>query len=469
MALVAFLPAMVLGWMIVRLLCPAGSKPGWLRFVTEISLGAGLGVGLTSCVFFVLVWAGVASRVSVLACEAAALVGTALLLIRHKSVPQEAQQPGFRWIWVLRGAALLALFTFTLDFSATTGSNPNGEYDAVTIWNLRARYLAGGANTWRYSVSGLMAAGMTGASHPGYPLLNSAFVARTWVIAADNSAAVPAALSFVFALATILLLYSSTGAESTGLLAVLVLLATETFVSQAASQYADIPLGFYILATVVLLVQASVRQWPSGLLALVGMFAGLAAWTKNEGLPFAIIACLVALWRGGRRAGAWVTVAAAPGILLATALKLWLATGGEKMFPATAAEAAKMLVDPSRWVQIATAFARNVWDLGVPWAHPILLLAILAFALGFGPKDQTRSRWWLLLPAAGLLAADFGIYLISTTGLGWHLSTSSNRLIVQIWPGVLFVFFLMVRPPQSLTQAAAVRPTPPKRGRGERA
>jgi hypothetical protein len=464
-ALAAAVLALLLGWSVVRLLAPERwPGPGWIRWLVDVSLAVGLGTGITSCLFFVLVWVGILNRGLLWGCELAALGGALFLLFRRKREPHPPvqAQANSPWIWILRAAAVLALCTFVLDFSEETSANPNGEYDAVTIWNLRARYLSGGTDTWRYSVSAQMAAGMTGASHPGYPLLNSAFIARTWVMAEDNSASVPAGLSLVFTLATLGLLagaVASASSEILGLLAVLVLLATEAFVSQASFQYADIPLSFYILAASAVLATAAGRRWPPGLIVLAGLFAGLAAWTKNEGLPFALLACLVVVWRAGVRSGAWMAVGAAPGAVLTLALKFWLATGGEKMFPNGAGEAIRLVADPSRWIEIVRSFATNLGQLGALWwAHPLLLLAILAFALGFVSSEERRSRLWLLAPLAGLLAADFGIYLISTTGLGWHLSTSNNRLIVQVWPAFLFAFSLILRPPALAQPASAPEP-----------
>ncbi len=76
------------------------------------------------------------------------------------------------------------------------------------------------------------------------------------------------------------------------MLGAIALLATPSFVEQGAWQYADIPLSFFYLATIVLLslyderTQEASSQSPAGLLALGGVAAGFAAWTKNEGVLF---------------------------------------------------------------------------------------------------------------------------------------------------------------------------------------
>ncbi len=455
LALLAALPSTGLGWILVRLLLPAEAwRPAWIRWLTEVSLGAGLGTGLTSCVYFLLVWARVASRASELGLEAVALACAAWLLVRKRAdreTAASAPTPRFSWNWALRLAVVLALVLFLMDFGQAIGASPDGEWDAFSIWNLRARFLAGGAETWRYAVSGQASGKLVGASHPGYPLLLSASAARLWTLTGDTSSGAPAVLSLLFTLATIGLLFGAMAwlrAESAALLASLVLLATEGFVSQAALQYADIPLSFFILDTVALLAYASGRQWPAGVLILAGLSAGLAAWSKNEGLPFLLLTIVVAAWRGKAHAMKWLLAGAAPGALITAVFKLWVAPpGGEAVLPKTVGEIVTKLGNGGRWGQVVGSFLRNLWDLGVWWAHPILLLAVLAFVLGLVRKEEARSRLWLLWPVAGLLAADIGVYLTTTADLNWHLATSNSRLFVQIWPAVLFIFSLLIRPP----------------------
>jgi hypothetical protein len=453
LSLLATLPSIALGWMLVRLLLPGDVwRPAWLRWLMEVSLGTGLGAGLTSCLYFLLVWARMASRTAELGVEAVVLACAAWLLLRRNTSSNEAAPPlRFSWNWALRLAAVVTLSLFVMDFAQAVGASPDGEWDAFSVWNVRARFLAGGAATWRYAVASESAGKLLGASHPGYPLLLSASVARLWTLAGETSSVAPAALSLLFTLATLGLLFGAIAwvrAESAALLALLVLLATEGFVSQAASQYADIPLSFFILATVALLARAAERQWPAGVVALAGLSASLAAWTKNEGLPFLLLTIAVVVWRGSLPAAKWVAAGAAPGALVTAAFKLWVAPpGGEAVLPKTAGEAVTKLGDWGRWGQVFGSLARNLWDLGVWWAHPILLLGVLALVLGFVRKQEARSRLWLLVPVAGLLAADVGVYLTTTADLNWHLATSNSRLFVQIWPAVLFIFFLLIRPP----------------------
>jgi len=444
--LIAMAPAFLFGWILVRLLAP-------LPLSVEIPLGAGIGAAIFSAIYFVLTCAATASRSVILSVEIIALVTGAALAWRFRRARATAPNIASpKWIWALRIAAALALIIAGMDFFQSITANPDGGYDAAAIWKIRARYLAGGSATWRYAITET-----SGVSHPGYPLLLSGFIARTWTLIGDLRSSTPAALSGVFTLATLALLFGSVAmlaGEALGWLALLVLCATEGFMSQAAVQYADIPLAFFILGSVALLAIAAQRNWSALIVALAGFSAGAAAWTKNEGLAFVLIVLILALWRGGFRTALFAAAGAAPMLVVTIALKL-MAQGRDSVFPETVGQALRMLADGSRWPEILSSFSRNFWQLGPPWAHPFLLIAVLAWAFGFIP--HVRSRLWLLAAPAALLAADIAVYLVTMSGLTWQLDTSNNRVIAQVWPALLFGFFLLLKPIEAAKPSHAKR------------
>src|SRR5262249_278244 len=152
--------------------------------------------------------------------------------------------------------------------------------------------------------------------------------------------------------------------------------ASESFIAQAAFQYADIPLAFFLLACVAMLAIAERDAWTSKTLTLAGLAAGFAAWTKNEGLAFVLVAALAVLWRA-RRAALPFFPGAILGIAVTLAMKT-ISTGREQVFPQSFGEALHKLADPSRWKDILVSFASGFGDLGPLWAHPLLLLAGVA-------------------------------------------------------------------------------------------
>jgi hypothetical protein len=89
-AIGAVIPAIVLGWLIVHLLSP-NRKRAWLDGVFEVSLGAGVGLGLTSCIYFAMVLAGIASRAALFAVELVVIAAVVLLLRRNRTAATEGR------------------------------------------------------------------------------------------------------------------------------------------------------------------------------------------------------------------------------------------------------------------------------------------------------------------------------------------------------------------------------------------
>jgi hypothetical protein len=101
-------------------------------------------------------------------------------------------------------------------------------------------------------------------------------------------------------------------------------------------------------------------------------------------------------------------------------------------------------VDLSRYSQIAKALAFETLELGLPLAHPLLLLAILVFALRFRVLPGQRADILFGgLALALVFAAYCGVYLASPS-LSWQLSTSLGRVCAQLWPAFLLVMFMLL-------------------------
>lgn len=457
------------GWFLARTLTSGASTgPRWASLLQELALGALFGPGLASIVYFAVIAMGAGGRAGAIGVTVLLLGSCAGIYWRlsasHLSKPAAAvntpDQRRFPWTWVLWIAVAAGLLFFLLDFQAASSANPAGEWDAMSIWNLRAHYLASG-DLWRRAVSSELGGHMTGAAHPGYPLFLSAFLALEWSAAGDFSEVVPITASLLFALAALALLGASLAnrrSASLGLLAWMILFASEVFASQSAAQYSDLLQGLAFLSALVLLDAAQERDEPR-LLAAAGIAIGLSCWIKNEGLPFAIAALAIGLWRfrAQKRKPVWLAIGALPGFAALAVLKLVFVQGREDMFPRTMGEAADKLMGAGRWWQAALGFAKAIYDAGNWWTHPVLLAALLALALRFVPGSELRRWMWLLIPVGVTAAAEYGLYLITTADLDWHISTSVSRLLAQLWPSLIWLFFLTLKAPE-----AAYAPPPEK-------
>ncbi len=471
----SFLIALAAGWFLARTLTAgAFAGPRWASGLVEFSLGVLFGPGLASVLCFALVGAGAATQTGILVGLGALLAASAAAWWKFTPGVESSASGAktFPWAWALWICVAAGFVLFFLDFQAASSANPNGEWDAMSIWNLRARYLTAGTGFWQRAVSADIGGHMIGSAHPGYPLFLSGFIALQWISegiatgAADQL--VPIVVSFAIAVAAFVLLGSSLVSRKSvmlGLLAWALLLASEVFASQTAAQYSDLLQGLAFLSALVLLDAADRDESSPRLLIAAGLAIGLACWIKNEGLPFTIAALAVAAWRFQARGLPWLALGAAPGMLSTAILKMFVAHGREAIFPSTMGEALTKIAGAGRWWQAALGFGKAVFDAGSLWAHPVVLAAVLAFALRFVPKPERVGRLWLWIPIAVTAAAEYGLYLITTADLDWHISTSVSRLVAQLWPALIWLFFLMLRPPEEYVkvEAPVVSGAKPKR------
>jgi hypothetical protein len=473
MGLVSLAWAAVLGWLLLRAL-GLRSRPaaGIAGLLLEAGLGAGLGLGVTSCLYFVWLWSGIASRPLLLGVEVALAAAASFFAYRHRTRTgtddSDGAPPRFRYAWLLALGFSIALLLFAYGFHVQYEANPQGHWDTWAIWNLRARFLFAGSDAWRGAVSPLIPL-----SHPEYPLLWPGAIARAWMIqGADTTYGPTAFASLLFALAVATVLAGSLAhlrrSPSLGWLAGILLLGTNGFVFQSSSFYADVPLSLYALSALAAALIAQSRDWDGKWLCLAGVFASLAAWTKNEGIVF--LAAFVAVLIAAARAKSLAALAgAAPVALLVALFKLALAPAD------TIAKASAF--QPSRFPAILGKFAKTVWSLGEFPAHPVLALAVCAFALRFAWK---RDYAWAIAAPVLLLLGDFVVIASSPNDLTWLLDTTMNRLLIQVWPALLLCFFVFLRAPVSPEAATGKAPrardertdrsaAPPRRQRQPRA
>ena len=438
------------------------------ELLMKLFMSIGFGFGIFSLAFFIERLLGIVHILAVDLCVTGSLLGVYLLArARRKSSNSIASRvPDLKlpnWLHRLLMASLaisiLAAFYATVLRAIT---HPRGDgWDAFAIWNLHARFFFLGGSHWRDGFSALIPW-----SHPDYPPLVPAAIARVWSCIGHDAPIVPAIISLVFAFATLGLLVSSlatlrgiTSAAQAGI----ALASTPFFIEQGASQYADIPLSFFFLASIALLhvyqqrsaTTADGREW--GLLVLAGAAAGFAAWTKNEGLLFlfAFLASQIAglpmrrpasgrLGPDSMREFAVLLVAIAPFVVLITWFKHFVAPPGD-LFSGSETMIHRILT-PGRYWSILEWFVKDFFRFG-NWVVPTTLLFV-AFSFlipSSGIRRQNTAFPVSVFTLILTLCGYFAVYVITPNDLYWHLRFSLNRLFLQLWPTEIFLFFSYVR------------------------
>ena len=454
------------GFLLTSLLCPP-REHGAPGRALRLFVGGGLGLGISSCCYFVCLWAGHPRLI-----PAVDLGLFALLMIagfaRFRRSPSEWRQPPPRakkpsgFLLILAGIFSLELIASAASFFFAYLKEPHGRWDAWLIWNMHARFLFRGGDHWRDA----FASGLDW-SHWDYPLLLPLGIARSWQYMGGEGLSVPAVIAFLFTLMTVGLLCSalfSLRGRSPGYLAGMVLLGTPFFITMGASQFADVPLAFFVLATLVLLALHGRSPDRPGELLLAGLAAGLCAWTKNEGLLFVMVVIVSFFgmtantdgWRTAVRRTAVLLAGALPALLMVVWFKTQLAPANDLISGFAPAAIAARLTDFGRYAEVLKAFfftglsfTQGLVDVRVgmrlnPGAVSILLLA--AYLLLAGVRIEGRDRPGLVRSAAILglmLIGYFFVYVLTPLDLGYHLATSLNRLFLQLWPSVIFLCFMM--------------------------
>jgi hypothetical protein len=419
-----------------------------------------VGIGLSALLFFVwslVFYPGFASAVYFGVEMLLALAGLAVYYRRRRRLPVEQDlAPAAKTPWevmALRLALGITALLAVVYMVMRQAKAPYGEWDSWAIWTMRARYLFLGQTEWRNAFSEFL-------HGSDYPVLISFYIARNWTLLGQSLQIVPQLVGIVFGLNTagfLLEALRQARGEVQGLLGAFVLTATPTFLYWSANQYADVPLGFFILVTMACLYFYARRATkPPALLFMAGLASSLASWSKNEGAfllgGVAVVGFLgLFLKSPGHkvRNWGWFMAGLLPGLALLAVFKLTLAPESYVMRQ-TAGELLAKIRDADRTDLIWQQFKEEVVNFGV-WR-----LSLAGVLLGYGVLAGPDLKMWrkegkilagiglvLILVLCGFLAA----YQITTLPLEWQLRKSMERLLLQVFPLGLFWMFLLVRNP----------------------
>ena len=413
--MISILAALIIGILLVRSIFP---EPGGLLL---IACGAAIGLGIDSILFFLFTAAGVAN-IATLAAAQLILIAASLWFYRRRLRPK--RQTAESLSTPTRIAAIVLAVESVLmlaSFVNVSRINPHGEWDAWSIWNVRARYLTG---DWHCAVSKDIIL-----QHPDYPLLTSSVIAHAWETSRSLTTAVPIAVALLFLAITVLALASALR-PLPAFCAAAMLLAIPGWTRLAAAQYADVPLGAYFLCSVALLCAS---RNDHRLAVLAGVALSFSAWTKDEGLLFSAILLSIALLFFGRKRALLMLAGAAPVLLFVVWFKLGIAPGVEPLWRQTPAAISAKVLDLTRYARIAAQYVKDAAAM-----PQLLLLPLFSVALGFRPSRETVAGFAI----PGLMFAGYFLYYVVTPyPLKDQLSASLDRLFIQLLPAFLFAWF----------------------------
>lgn len=450
-AIAVFLPAACTGILVLHLLW---NESQTAALFVKLFMGIGVGLGLSSLLYFfyLLVFAGSHFFLIV---ELGILVALLLVAIRRDRtrihLPSLILHTNY-WQIALLAAVLLAI-VFSIGGAATVWNHrPSGTWDAYQIYNRAARFIYRGQAAWLQSFS----TKLDPVFHADYPLLLPLSIASSWDALGRESPHVPLLLSatLMFLCAGLftsgLALIKSLSQAGVGLL---ILLNTPLFIITGASQTADVPLAFFILATCILVYLYSSRPEP-GLLVLAGLTSGLAGWTKNEGQLFLVVIG-IALFLAFVKSGPWPRLGLyLLGLFLPLAVlayfKLFLAPPTD-VLGAGIPGAIHSSLDWQRHLTILGNYWEGLLTFGRSWIGVGPILLVYAVIFGFGPGNAPRRGHRIIMLILALqLAGYYFVYLITPHPVSWQLEFSLERLLLQLYLAPLFLLFVTLRDVRTL-------------------
>lgn len=375
-----------------------------------LTVGAGLGLGLASLIFHFA--SLVTTQPLALAFPAELVLCCGLLFLWLRKVrtmppPPAASKPAQSWL----GSLVRAVFVTACGVAL---------YSLTVTWRAMPAELCS-----RVQLSDL-------------PLV-PAGMARSWAYTGGTSPLAAGLGAAVFSAATLGLLVAGVARLRNRLIALtggVVLLGTPLFSRFTPVEHADIPFGFFLLAATTLLSLAR-DEGDHGVLFLAGLAAGLAAWTKSEGL---LLCAGVGLVCGAIqfRAGRWRHL---PPLLGGLALALVPLACLKLAGPRENAVTLAQFADGSRHLALLRAGWRDLPRFGEWYTLPFLVMALHLTGTG---------RSWLerrnLAGAALLLLLLAGFYaggLLGPGNLMEYLDGPLARLLMQAWPAAIFLWCLL--------------------------
>ena len=452
LSLLAFSLPVLTGTLVVHILWIDKNHP--IDLILKLSLGIGTGLGISSLLYFSYLMV-FAAKPYFLYVEIALFLSILIVAyIKAKNTAQTySSRPRASSLQIV--ILVIAGFIFILSFLGVVSyvkQSAYGDWDAWMIFNRAARFIYRGQETWQDAFSKDMGVMF----HAEYPPLLSLNIASRWDILNTETAFVPMFQSILFSFATLGLCFGAlSNLRSLGQagLSVILLGGASFFLHEGGRQTADVPLAFYMLASIVFLF-FYYHEKRITLMAFAGFMAGLAAWTKNEGLFFLFASVGVLTIAAFLRRSFQELLLYFIGLLLPLCLLLYfkfhLAPPSE-FLSGEIGKTIQNLMNVSRH-QLIFDYFKNYFLHGGGWNNVGIFLILFVYFLLF--YSRVRANQDAVLISFAILACQlmgyYVFYLISPFDLKWHIPYSLSRLFVQIYPATVFVALAASQSPETI-------------------
>ena len=277
----AYILSSLIGFLLIRLIL--GRKIN-MSFLLQGTLAIGLGIGLSGILTFLfLILYGAFNAAGIISLHFFILALLIFLNLRY--VPPAADiQPK---VMTKKAIGLCAIKTIlwilaSVAIGILSQQYPFGGWDAWALYNMKAKFLIEGGRHWTDVTR------LHWHTQPSYPLLLPLINTWAFSIFQKNLIHVASMTGIFFSISCGLLCYAGLAMfinRPIAFMASLLLLTNPFYIFWGTTQYADVLLAYYLLASMILLV-LTLRTLQPRIALLAGLFWGIMPLAKNEGNVF---------------------------------------------------------------------------------------------------------------------------------------------------------------------------------------
>jgi hypothetical protein len=334
---------------------------------------------------------------------------------------------------------LLAGLLLVLD-GALVNISKHGHWDAWWFWNPRAAFLSSPEH-WRRAFSGDTAGTpfTVPVAHSDYPPFLPLLNALAWSGLRMQPTVIPALLNITALILCCSVMFLELARRNAVIAGIcLFFFAQQTHLLElGVAQTADTWISLFLLLAVIS-GNAGSETRNSKYWLTAGLALGCGIWMKNEGILIALcfatvsIKAILADKKGLRNLIAGMAIPLTAFLLF----KVFIAPKND-LVAGISQGLSSQISDPARY--------RDIWKLpkeqialyfpALPW---LLLASLLSWIIT--KAKPGRYLFMLILIWCGYAA----IYLLSPHHLGWHINTSADRLLSQLYPSLMYILALQL-------------------------
>ena len=136
-----------------------------------------------------------------------------------------------------------------------------------------------------------------------------------------------------------------------------------------------------------------------------------------------------------------------PPLLASLFFKIWFVPPTDLINQRSSAELLAKMLDWHRYPTILESFVSIGWSFGYWTLNPFLPLLALIIVCGVDRRIARNMGWVSGCSIVTLvLIGYFAVYVLTNYDLRYHLDSSLDRLIMHVWPSILFLLGLAMKP-----------------------